>query len=395
MISKLSLELVNHYEITVVIYNDIDKVVFPYKGTLIKIKLPYLKNTAENSFYARAIRFFYLIRSLRKIKKERKIDVSISFMEASNFVNILSRRKDKVILSVRSYLSHEMKDIKRIRMFKYLVKLLYNKSDKIVVPAKLATYDLTQNFGVKQDLMKVIYNFIDIDSLNKETASKSLFPFETIDGPVLINIGRLNEVKKQFLFLPVLKKVKETIPSVKLVILGEGPLKQKMIEIAKTLGLSVYDNDVNHSETYPESIKSFDVFLLGFQKDVYPYLKKSDLFVLTSLYEGFPNVMIEAMASGLPVISSDCPSGPREILAPETSITKIADSIEYGSFGVLLPMLQENSDSHDTIDLWAKAIVEMLSQNEKYSLYSGKSKLRSDDFDRKTIIKQWIGLIEE
>ena len=134
VVANLSIYLSEYYNVTLAIYNDTDKVVFHYKGDMVKLSLPYAENTHSNPFHKRLLRSLSLIRQVRKLKKERKIHVTISFMEASNFINVLSRRRDKVIISVRSYLSHEFADMPRLKIFAFFIRLLYNKADRVVVP---------------------------------------------------------------------------------------------------------------------------------------------------------------------------------------------------------------------------------------------------------------------
>jgi glycosyltransferase involved in cell wall biosynthesis len=286
-----------------------------------------------------------------------------------------------------------MKYISRIRLFKYFVKLLYNRADRIVATAELARLDLVQNFGVKDDLIRVLYNFIDTQKLAEKLESgKQVFTKWPGGGPRLVNVGRLTDVKSQDALLPILKKVKETIADVKLVLVGEGNMKQKILSKASELGLSVYDSDVDGGIADNTKTKA-DIWLMGFQQNVYPYLANSDIFVLSSLYEGFPNVMIEAMACGLPVISADCPSGPREILAPGTDVTKVTNKLELGSHGMLLPILSHESD--ELTNMWSDAIVRMIQDQNMKSHYSMQSRKRSLDFDRTTIVNEWIRVIND
>src|SRR4051812_21321337 len=89
VVANLSNQLEEHCNVHIAIYNDIDKVEFPYKGTLVKIKLPWSDNPSQNNVFARFTRLLYLIIDLRKIKKRYNIEVAISFLEASNIINIL------------------------------------------------------------------------------------------------------------------------------------------------------------------------------------------------------------------------------------------------------------------------------------------------------------------
>lgn len=394
VISNLSIELCNDYNLTLVIYNDIEKIVYPYKGDLIRIELPYANDTSSNPFFARLIRFIVLIRKLRTLKKKRKIDISISFMEASNIINVLSGRGEKRILSVRSYLTLEFKDHKRMNILKNAIRVLYNRADSIVVPSSLIQKDLVNNFNVNENKVALIYNFIDKDKINglkMEPVEKEL-EFLDFTFPFLINVGRLTYPKGQWFLIPLLKKVQQKIPNAKLIIVGEGLLKDTLISLAIKADLSVFD--IN-SGTNSGSINNSDIILLGYQSNIYPFLFKSNLFIFSSVYEGFPNVIIEAMACHLPILSADCVSGPREILAPGTEGALKINSIELAKFGILLPVLDDKDpDLENKLNSWAEAAVQILSDETVSTHYRQQSLLRSEDYEKAGIMKQWINLIE-
>ena len=393
VVANLSIYLSEFYNITLVIYNDTDKVVFQYKGDMVKLRLPYAGNTHNNPLHKRVIRSLSLIRQVKKIKRSRNIDVTISFMEASNFINVLSRCRDKVIISVRSYLSYEFADMPRLKIFTFFIRLLYNKADHIVVPAKLLKSDLVDNFHVAERKIRVIYNFTDIHLI--EDFKKATIPshhekiFST--QPVIINIGRINFPKAQWLQPMILSRIIKSIPGIKWVILGDGTLKEKVYDSAIAEGLRVYDESTTNTET---PVDEFDIYFLGFTKNPFPYLSRSTLFLKSSYYEGFPNVLIEAMSCGLPVISSDCPSGPREILSPLTAITTKAIEIEYAEFGILTPVAgTEGVDEKSYAEKTAGAVIDLVTNREKYKHYSKQSLNRAFDFDVKKIVGDWRQLI--
>ena len=391
VVSRLSIELSRQYNVYLITYNSTESM-FEYSGEHIFIKLPFSSNPYENNAIARSIRLMVLIYQVKKIKRKKRIQAAISFLEASNIINVLSKGNEKVILSVRSHLSSELRDDKRLDIFKHMVRLLYNRAFKIVVPSELMKSDLSENFSVEKSKIAVIYNFIDqeqIKELTKEILDESLEKILS-NSPFLINVGRMTNPKAQSFLIPILKKVKQTVPSIKLMLLGDGSLKNEFIHSAKQHQLHLYDS--NDSRPISEE---HDILLLGFRENPYPYLHKSALMVSTSIYEGFPNAMIEAMACGLPVVSSDCSSGPREILAPGTDIKKSTSHVEYAKYGILLPVLKaSNGKTERDIDSWAQTIVELLQDNRKRTSYGEKSVLRSNDFNKKEIISKWTSLIE-
>lgn len=386
VIANLSYYLADNYNIFLAIYNDLENIAFDYRGNLIKIKLPHDADTHHNGFYKRASRFFSLIRKVKRIKKENKIDVTISFMEASNIINLLAKSGDKRIISVRSYLSHEFNDHPRLRIFKPVIKLLYKKADTIVAPAELLKKDLVDNFSIPKEKIVLLYNFIDSKAVQELKAAPIPIHHEELfqKFPVLINVGRINTPKAQWLLIPLIKEVKKQYPEVKLVILGEGRLKEKVINTANSAGLKVYIE----GEKNKEHIFNYDIYFFGFTKNPYPYLIRSRLFIKSSVYEGFPNVIIEAMSCGIPIISSDCQSGPREIINPSTGFEYKTAVTEFGEYGVLVP-------TGDSYPMFATEAVELLiADKEKHNYYSEQSVKRAADFEREIIIEQWKQLIE-
>ncbi|HTF27640.1 MAG TPA: glycosyltransferase, partial [Flavitalea sp.] len=244
VVSRLSIELSRQYNVYLITYNSTESM-FEYSGEHIFIKLPFSSNPYENNAIARSIRLMVLIYQVKKIKRKKRIQAAISFLEASNIINVLSKGNEKVILSVRSHLSSELRDDKRLDIFKHMVRLLYNRAFKIVVPSELMKSDLSENFSVEKSKIAVIYNFIDqeqIKELTKEILDESLEKILS-NSPFLINVGRMTSPKAQSFLIPILKKVKQTIPSIKLMLLGDGSLKNEFIHSAKQHQLHLYDSN--------------------------------------------------------------------------------------------------------------------------------------------------------
>ncbi len=314
-------------------------------------------------------------------------------MEASNFANIISRRKDKTIISVRAFLSHEFKDDARLRIFRSFIRMLYKKADEVVVPATMTRFDLINNFHVPGQKISVIYNFTDKAEIGKLSMEdipahhKAIFSLY----PVIINVGRITNAKSQWALMPVMEMVKQEIPKAKLVILGDGPLKAKVLAAAEVANLRVYVEGMTNSE----NMEDYDIYLLGFIMNPYPYFRRAQLFIKSSVYEGFPNVMIEAMSCGLPVISSDCHSGPREILSPTSDQLITAIKNETGDYGILTPVFSdEETQRVNYISETSSAVISMLTDQTKKEYFQSQSLKRASDFDQELILRQWISLIE-
>jgi glycosyltransferase involved in cell wall biosynthesis len=398
VVSNLSLAFGDQYHIRIAIYGEQPKA-YAHKGELIKIKLPYSGDPTANALWKRPIRLVVLMYKLRQIKRKHKIDVTISFGEQPNIINVLTRGKRKTILSVRSLLSKEVAAYPKMKVLVWFVKSLYNKAHQIIVTSKLAALDLSTHYGVRQDKIKVIYNYINQDEISR-LASEPLdnnFQRELFQCPVLLNVGRITPAKGQWLLLRALKKITSLHPPFKLVLIGEaeteGNLMKELITLAGELGLKVFDG--SHGQ---EISVHYDVFFLGFMANPFKFMMRSKMFVFPSVFEGFPNTILEAMQCGLPVISADCHSGPREIMAPESDLqTRIYDK-EITEYGILCPALPDGDHkkpvTEEILSAWVHAIDLLANDVELRNRIIQNGYTRVREFDKGEILKQWQTSIE-
>ena len=311
----------------------------------------------------------------------------VSFLERANFVNIISKlfKRHKAIISV--HMDQQTGHVGLRKLNKLLVRILYPKADLIIAVSHGVKESLI-NLGIEEEKIKVIYNPYPIDEI-RELAKEPLGSYEEIfKYPVLITAGRLTKQKGQWYLLRVFKALKEKHKDLKLVILGEGELKDYLVKLSEELGLKTYvwDRD-NLSE-------SFDVYFLGFQKNPFKFIARSKLFVFPSLWEGFGNVLVEAMACGVPVLSSDCRSGPGEILAPNTDFSHQTQKPEFAEYGVLMPVFElkyksANERLEEREIMWIEKIDKLLEYESLRKNYSDKAKQTAEDFRIEKIVQEW------
>ena len=360
----------------IVMKRDID---YEYAGTLIDLNI---NTILKRNIIFRLRDIFKAIYKLNKIKKAAQFDIVISFLELANIPNVLSGHA-KTIISVREHrLSSTQHDMQR-RLTNRLVKLLYNRADKIVVNSEGIKYSLIEDFGIALNKIQVISNPIDTAKIEKEKCEELEQQYKKIySSPVVLTSGRLSQQKGQWHLIRAFKKVVQSIPEAKLIILGGGELRTYLTDLAELTGLKQ------------------SVFFPGFQKNPFKFVARASVFVLPSLWEGFPNALIEAMACGIPVISSDCNTGPREILAPDTNYFQRAESIEYAKYGILFPvpdgeMKRATEPLTKEEDLLALSILELLTNKKVHALYSAKAAERVKDFSSGIIMEKWKHVIEE
>lgn len=193
------------------------------------------------------------------------------------------------------------------RLVPWLARLLYKKADRIVAVSGGVADGLATWLGMDRDKIHVIHNPLVNGRIFQEASESLDHPwFQSGQPPVVLTVGRLEKQKDHETLIRAFARVVEQIPA-RLVILGEGGLRKTTQALIVELGL----------ETLVE--------LPGFVSNPFAYMGRAAVFVLSSAWEGLPGVLVEAMACGCPLVSTDCPSGPAEIL-------------ENGKWGALVPV---------------------------------------------------------
>lgn len=267
-----------------------------------KIKIYCLDSKNNNSFLRRNI---IRLNNLKKIIKDNKIDVAISFLPEPSYRLMLAKNKNiKTIISDRNDPNIEYNTFLK----KIITKILYNKSDGFV----FQTPDAMKYFSNKiQNRSIVIPNPInDVFFVEK--------PFNGKRNNIIVSVGRLTGQKNHKLLIDAFNIIQEKYTDLQLHIYGEGELKNNLIK---------YINDLNLNNK---------IYLKGNSNQLEKDLYKSKMFVLSSDYEGMPNALMEAMALGLPCISTDCPiGGPKYLiknnqnglLVPTNDINSLVEAI--------------------------------------------------------------------
>ena len=236
---------------------------------------------------------------IRKYIKKHSPDVLLAVKNIPVAVILKISLKNKFKLIIREAVDPKYSSITQRSLFSRLLinnikSFLYPKSDNIIAISEGVKQSLIKNFKLDSSKIKTIYNPSadeKILSLAQEDIDSDLLS----DKPLIISVGRLTKQKDHITLLKAFNKIYPKI-NCNLYIVGEGSERDNLEKFIR-------NNNIGDR-----------VKLLGYQNNPWKFMSKSELFILPSIWEGFGNVIVESMLIGIPVISSDCPSGPREIL---------------------------------------------------------------------------------
>jgi glycosyltransferase involved in cell wall biosynthesis len=350
-VSNISLALPDEFEQYVGFFGT-ENPPFDYNAILHDFNVP---GSSEFGLFTRLKNFFRRLRKLRKFVKAQRIDVVASFGEAANILNMLSFNSAYRVIGIRGAADDRNKINPYDWLYQRLVRWTYSLPNAIVA----VSFDL-KRWAEKLSRRRVpvfhvpnMYHLDRIRALSVELLPPNLSSLA--ESRFILNVGSLvSRPKAQDILIRAFANISDSFLDLRLVLIGRGSDKDKYIAEAKKLGIS--DR----------------VIIIDFDSNPYRYMRRATIFVLPSLYEGFPNVLVEAMACSCPVIAFDCPTGPREILG---------DS-EYGE-------LVENM----TVEALTERLHGLLSSAERLAHVKKQAVIRAEHYDAKHLVGQWVNIL--
>jgi len=329
-----------------------------------EIQMTYLSSLSKyDSNLKKLIYLPYLAYKLKKYTKKHQTTLIQSHIYRANFINILAKllgAKHQVQVVEVTSINNLINGSFSQKINFLLIKLLYKYVDLVIFKAEKMKEEFLKNIP-KIKRYRVInnpYNIQKIQQLSQEEIND--FTFDKTKK-YIITVGRLSDEKRQDSLIEALVHLDKDI---ELIIIGEGKLKKELEEIINIRNLQKR------------------VHLLGKKENPFKYIKHSNIFILSSQGEGFPNVLVEAMICNTPVISTDCISGPREILAPNTEINfQLTEDIELAQNGILYPV--------DNPESLIRAINILLNDKEKQKIYQQNGLEKSKEYALEKIIKKY------
>ncbi len=341
-----------YYDVYIVIFDSRD-IAYDIRG----LKVTDLHMGVKDSVAGKALNLVRRCLAVRRLKRKWKIDIAYSFGPTANMVNVFSGSCAKIWVGIRSYM--DMENERKIRLFT-------RRADKVLCCSKRIEEEIEEKYHCSK--AATLYNPLDVAELRARAGEEEPeLPWES-RGHILVSMGREDDVKGFWHLIKAYAWMQKNVPDAKLLIIGEGGFDEYRM-LAE--GLGVGDG----------------VYFTGMKKNPFPYLKTACLYVLTSYHEGFPNALIEAMALGIPVIATDCLTGPREILR--------VNGEEYGILTANMSP-EKNMDAALITEeerLLADEMERMLKEEEYHEKYSRAAVKRAYDFSNEfytECIRNWI-----
>jgi glycosyltransferase involved in cell wall biosynthesis len=268
-----------------------------------------------------ASRMALAVSGLSKYMREFKPERLYSALEEANIIailaNYLSGREVRIYPSLRNTISDEVanKGGIKLRIMVWLARRLYPSVRGIIAVSSGVADDAAQFLRIPREKIEIVPNPTITPDIFERAAATCDHPWLAEGGPpVVLGCGRLAPQKDFATLIRAVARVRRGRP-VRLIILGEGPLRGELAALASEIGIAD------------------DLSMPGFDPNPFAYMARASVFVLSSVFEGSPNVVVQALALGVPVVSTDCPSGPRELLdgVPSGKLVGIGDPDEMAA----------------------------------------------------------------
>ena len=304
-----------------------------------------------------------LVWRLSLLLRHEKPDIILSVLRYANLITLLARPLSgagaRIVVNEQNLPSVEFAAFGGAAAKGWALKELYPSADLVTAISHGIARELTSLYGLPEEKVEVIYNPVDVArvlALADEPTHHAWLQSGpgASDAPVLVAAGRLHRQKGFPHLIRAFAAVRRVRPC-KLVILGEGPDRSRLEKLVVGLGLCD------------------DVALPGFDENPYSAMRHATAFVLSSLYEGFGNVLVEALAVGTPVVSTRCPVGPDEIITD-------------GVTGLLVPPADDEA--------LAQSILRILDDSELRRKLSANGPARAADFGLERSVAQYESAFE-
>ena len=370
--------LLQYHEVTALCFEAESSGEYKYECPVIRIPI-----ATGQGIIRKTLAAIKRIRKIKRIKKQLQPDVSIAFGNTAIILNAFSNSAEKKIASIRQSFSGIMQNTSPVmKLHLYLYVWALRRADVIVAVSNAINAELKAYFNIVNEVY--INNGINHKDINMlaDVEADSMHG----DKKWIVHSGRFNRSKGHWHLIKIFSAIKKNIPQLGLILLGGTDTADTTgKEIEKFCRQYLTRQNISFSQ---EAGADADVWFAGHQANPFKFIKKATLFVLPSLWEGFPNALLEAMSCGVPVVAAKCQTGPEEILRENNEL-----------FGLLLPAFATVFNISDQRlssleEKWAHAITGLIQDKDRLKHFGSQSIKRVEKYSVESMGRQWMQLLD-
>jgi glycosyltransferase involved in cell wall biosynthesis len=363
--ANISKVLEKDHDVTLALYDGAD-IKYSYGGKIVDFDLP-----PKKSLLGKVVNTLHRDIKLRKLIKREKFDIMYTFTVIGNRQTRFKYPNTIKLISAR--------DFAKMRDVPWDYHHALNNSDAMICNSEYTKQYYLFRYPEHANKVYTLYNCLDLDEINrqaKEEVPSQFLSFTEQHKKTIVAVGRFCEVKGFEYLIEAFAQAREKTEDLGLVLVGDGRCKKKYENVIQRLGIEDH------------------VFFTGNQKNPYKYMARCNCFVMPSLNEGFPNVLAEALALGLPVIATNCYSGPAEILRTDGDYEAVTDQYATCDFGIITPRFTDN-DNTQAIAQLSMAICALIEDTDKMQYYKVAALKRAADFSMEAARKKLNRIFDE
>ena len=358
--ANISVALSEKHDVDVILY-DGSQIQYKFGGNLFDMGVP-----VRGSKISKVVDHIRRLRYFRGYLHKERPDIVFLFISFRHPIGKMPMKKAVKLISARDFsvLSTNIIEIKK----------RLDDSDGLVCNSEYMKGFFLSKYPEDQFKVFAVKNIIDVYDIqkqgNKSVEDEDFITFRDSHDFLIVSVGRFCAEKAFENLITAFSKCRDENQGIGLVLIGDGEYKGTYLRLIQEYGLTN------------------DVYFTGFQSNPYQYMNKCDLFVLSSMSEGFPNVLAEAMALSKPVISVNCFSGPAEILLKKPNYDAVDKTYLQADYGILTPHYNKVGTEQAISEL-SKAILFMLNEKSERERYAHLAYERAQEFSSEAALTQF------
>jgi glycosyltransferase involved in cell wall biosynthesis len=351
---------------------------------------------SKQTVYSKLFMMLKAILALRKLGVNKQTHL-ICFLQLSLLVGLICKFlfRCKLTLSIRVNPFMHSQNKQAFSLSNNLLRIMLKRADYVIPNSTETAADIRQHFPELSDKVRTIINGYDLKRIQqKSLESNTSYQDVFLQKKCLLSVGRTDRQKGQWHLIRIMPELLKHQPDSALFILGEGEILDDLIRLAESLKLLTFvqGRDELHA--------GYQVYFTGFQSNPYVFYAHAKLFLFPSLYEGLPNALIESFLCNTPALSTNCKSGPQEIMLPDAQTKLVVTEPMQTPYGFLMPVFDgevilddKPLTMHET--MWLDTIVHILKHPDLLHSMSVQCDDMKHRYDFQTVGQLWNNLILE